>query len=190
MNIGVYGYTDKRPIIYPMMKLLQATGDVALFSNNRHYKRLLEDFASYGHMANIMISVSDSTPDEIFEELGQAPDDFDHIIYDIQDSVPEKLDLVIYIKTYQPSEEEINFLELLGNHTEVKITYDGKSDKGILNVAPVSSIWSGIEFIEAFRVLAPIKSVQLNSVVADMLCQRLMMNKKDAVKVLARRWQG
>ena len=70
MQIGVYGYTDKRPIIYALMKLLQKTGDVALFSNNRHYKRLLENGESTGHMANIMISISDASPDEVFEEIG------------------------------------------------------------------------------------------------------------------------
>lgn len=188
MLVGVYGYTDKRPVIYALMKLLQATGDVALFSNNRHYRRLLEHGESQGHMANVMISVSDASPDEIFEEVGYTADDFDHIIFDIQDTIPENLSSIIFVKSYKPNEDEQAFLDILGAYETVKITYDGKRDKGAINVMPLSQIWKRVEEIETFHVLSPIPSKELNKGLAAMLAPNLNITFKAAYALLTRRW--
>ncbi|WP_138755938.1 hypothetical protein [Paenibacillus sinopodophylli] len=188
MQIGVYGYTDKRPVIYALMKILQATGDVALFSNNRHYKRLLEPGETQGHMANIMIAISDATPDEIFEEVSYAPDDFEHVIFDIQDTIPDNLSQIIYVKTYNPNEEEKAFLELLGDYQVVKLTYDGKREKNAINVIPNSLIWKTIENIEFYGVLHAIPSKDLNRGLAAMLAPPLQIKSKTALTLLNRKW--
>ncbi|WP_433946687.1 hypothetical protein [Paenibacillus sp. SN-8-1] len=189
MHIGVFGHTDKRPFIYAMLKLLQATGDVALISNNRHYTRLLEGYVSQGHMANIFISVSDATPDEIFEEIGQAPDDFDHIVYDIVDTVPAEMDLVVYIKTYDLDDDAQSFLEILGDVTTINVlNYDNKAEKDSLNVSLTLPIWKSVEMFEAYRVLEPMKSNSLTNAIAKLLTPKLNMSEKSALKVLARGW--
>ena len=59
-----------------------------------------------------MISVSDASPDEIFEEVGYTVDDFDHIIFDIQDTIPENLSSIIFVKSYKPNEDEQAFLDI------------------------------------------------------------------------------
>ncbi|OBY77781.1 hypothetical protein BBG47_20030 [Paenibacillus sp. KS1] len=188
MQIGVYGHTDKRPVIYALMKLLQATGDVALFSNHRHYKRLLEHGESQGHMVNIMIAVSDASPDEIFEEIGYTVDDFEHIIYDLQDTIPENLSLVIYVKSYPPGEEEQSILDLIGDYHTIKMTYDGRREKGAINVSPISLIWKRVEEFEAFHILAPMPSNDLNKGLAKLIAPSLKMTSKTAFKLLTRRW--
>lgn len=188
MQIGVYGYTDKRPIIYALMKLLQKTGDVALFSNNRHYKRLLENGESTGHMANIMISISDASPDEVFEEIGYTEDDFDHIIFDIQDTLPEHLTLMLYVKSYPPSEEEQMFLDLIDDYYTIKMTYDGKKEKDAINLAPLLSVWKTVEQIESFRILAPIPSKELNVSLAKLLAPYLELKPRAARSLLTARW--
>jgi len=188
MLIGVYGYTDKRPVIYALLKLLQATGDVALFSGNRHYRRLLENGESQGHMANVMIAVSDASPDEIFEEIGYTTDDFEHIIFDLQDAIPEELSLILYVKSYPPDDEELSFIELLGTYTTVKLVYDGKREKGAINVAPLSPLWRSVEQIEAYRVLAPLASKELNAGLAALLAPALNISAKTAFAILNRRW--
>lgn len=188
MQIGVYGHTDKRPVIYALMKLLQANGDVALFSNNRHYKRLLENFESPGHMANIMIAVSDATPDEIFNEVGYAPDDFDHIIFDIQDTIPEDLTHAIYVRTFRPDEEEEAFLDLLGDYRTVRLAYDGKKEKETIHVVPSSALWKTVEEIEFYRILKPIPSAELNKGLASMLAPALKVSGKSAFTLLNRKW--
>ncbi|GKU77564.1 hypothetical protein [Paenibacillus sp. L3-i20] len=188
MQIGVYGYTDKRPVIYALMKLLQTTGDVALFSNNRHYKRLLEEGESQGHMANIMIAISDATPDEIFKEVGYTPDDFEHVIFDIQDTIPDNLTHAIYVKTYNPNEDERAFLELIGDYRVIKLNYDGKSEKNAINVIPSTSMWKSIEQIEFYKILNPIPSKELNKGLATMLAPSLQITMKSAFTLLNRKW--
>lgn len=188
MQIGVYGFTDKRPVIYALMKILQATGDVALFSNNRHYKRLLEQGESQGHMANILIGISDATPDEIFKEVGYTPDDFEHVIFDIQDTLPDNLTHTIYVKSYAPDEEEEAFLELLGEYRTIKLTYDGKSEKNAINLQPTSILWKSVEDIEFYKVLKPIPSKTLNRGLASMLAPDLNLSIKAALTLLNRKW--
>ncbi len=188
MQIGVYGYTDKRPLVYALMKVLQSTGDVVLFSNNRHYKRLLDQGESQGHFANIMISVSDASPDEVFEEIGYSEDDFDHILFDLQEAIPEKLSLIFYVKSYPPNEDEQAFLDILDQYHTVKMTYDGRREKGAIHLAPFSNVWKAVEEIEAYRILKPIPSKAFNKGLASVLAPPLNITPKTAMTLLTRRW--
>ncbi|MFB9277209.1 hypothetical protein [Cohnella cellulosilytica] len=188
MQIGVYGYTDKRPVIYALLKLLQATGDVALFTNNRHYKRLLQPGESQGHFANIMIAVSDASPDEIYEEIGYTANDFEHVVFDIQDTIPDDLSLVLHVKSYAPNEDEQSFLELLGSCHTIKLTYDGKREKEAINVAPLTTLWKSVERIETYRLLLASPSKELNQGLAALMAAHLNMSVKNTRLLLTRRW--
>ena len=42
MILSVIGDTDKRPIMYTLLKVCQYLGDVLLVTNDRHYARLIE----------------------------------------------------------------------------------------------------------------------------------------------------
>ena len=55
MNITVLGYTEKRYIIYPLLKCLRQRGKVALFSNNRAFTRLTEGNLEVGYVNDIFI---------------------------------------------------------------------------------------------------------------------------------------
>ena len=79
-------------------------------------------------------------------------DDFDHIIFDIQDTLPEHLTLMLYVKSYPPSEEEQMFLDLIDDYYTIKMTYDGKKEKDAINLAPLLSVWKTVEQIESFRI--------------------------------------
>ena len=43
MIISVIGETDKRPFMYTLLRICQYMGDVLLVSDDRHYKRLIEE---------------------------------------------------------------------------------------------------------------------------------------------------
>lgn len=188
MEIGVFGHTDKRPVIYPILKLLQATGDVALFSNNRHYKRLLEPGESQGHLSNIMIAVSDASPDEIFEVVGYTPDDFEHIIFDLQYALPDNLALALHVRSYAPDEDEQSFLDALGPYSTVKMLYDKKKEKDVINVLPLASLWKHAEDIESYRILPPSPSKELNKGLARLFAPHLNLSFKNTYGLLTRRW--
>jgi hypothetical protein len=188
MQIGVYGYTDKRPIIYALLKLLQATGDVALFTSNRHYKRLLQPGETQGHLANIMIAVSDASPDEIFEEVGYTENDFEHIIFDIQDTIPDNLALILHVKSYAPNEDEQSFLDLLGPYKTIKYLYDRKREKDAIHVAPITPLWKCVEQIESYRLLLASPSKELNKGLASLMAPHLNLSVKNTHSLLTRRW--
>ena len=72
MIISVIGETDKRPFMYTLLRICQYMGDVLLVSDDRHYKRLIEepeeDVEVYaGHFQNTFIVVTDKTPDEAMQ---------------------------------------------------------------------------------------------------------------------------
>ncbi len=189
MRIGVYGYTDKRPVIYALLKLLHPTGDVALFSNHRHYKRLLTDKSSHGHMANIMVCISDSPPMEHMREHGYKDDDFEHIVFDLQDHIVAPLDMVFYVKSFAPDDKEQAILEQLNDPQLIKFTYDGKREKGAWHIVPQPLLWKRIEQIETYRILAPIPAKELNKNLALTMAASLGLKNKVALKLLNRRWK-
>lgn len=190
MNIGVYGYTDKRMIIYPILKLLQAAGDVAFFTNNRHYSRLLEDNTDSGYIANILICVSDATPDEVFEQLGYTPDDFDHIVFDMVDSIPEQLDLSINVMTYALDESDLDFLSLLDNVKTIKIAYERSKGKEEYVVTPSIKTFAAIERFEQFRVLESIDTPSITNTLSNLISPKLGMSPKNCIAVMTRGWNG
>lgn len=189
MQIGVCGYTDKRPVIYALMKVLSQLGDIAVITNNRHYRRLLSDGAESGYLMNILVNVSDDSPDEVFESLELETSDFDHIIYDVVDSIPEETDLMIYVKTYGADDDENDFMELIEDYVTIKMTYDGKSEKDVFNVIPTANIMKSIEFIESYKVADTVNSKQLNIALAKMLAPKLDMNGNTLLKLLSARWK-
>ncbi len=150
MRIGVLGFTDKRPILYPLMKLLQSTGDVVVITDDRRFKRLLEDYASPGHLGNIMICVTDATPDEVWEEIDHSEDDFDHVIYDLRDTLHEDIDMYIHIKGSDFEDGEKDFLECVDTYTSIKLMYDGKPErtKETINLPITLKLLSTLEVLE------------------------------------------
>ncbi|GKX28629.1 hypothetical protein SH1V18_11090 [Vallitalea longa] len=192
MTIGVLGFTDKRPILYPLVKLLEATGDVIVITDDRHFKRLIEDYSSLGHLGNIMICVTDATPDEVWEEIELEADDFDHVIFDLRDTIHEDIQLYIHVKGSDFEDGEEDLLECIDEYTEFKLMYDGKTDKAkdTINIPINLKIISSIEVLENKKILLPSPSNKVNMELAKLLAPHLDIKTKDALKILKRGWQA
>jgi hypothetical protein len=110
MQVAVFGYTDKRIIIMSLLNMLQASGEVMLITPNRHFKRLTEGLQDTGTYLNVKIITSPYT----FEEAMEAEDvrviDYDHVIYDCYDYVPDGMDKVIYVMSNYICEDEREIL--------------------------------------------------------------------------------
>lgn len=118
MILSVYGHTDKRPIMFTILKVIQSLGDCLLVTQDRHYLRLLEEGETVGHFQNIMIVVTDSSPDEVFEEIGHNATDFEHVIYD--GFIAGDSEHVIYVQGAMQSEEEEATLEYLEGYETIQ----------------------------------------------------------------------
>lgn len=140
MKVSVYGETDKRAVIYTLMNIFQTLGDTWLVSDDRHFKRLIEDRANEGSYQNILISVADTTEDEVYADLGHIPEDFDFIIFD--NLQPIDVDLIFYVKGERTTEEEQFVLDTLDNYVTIEL---GFGKKGI----PYSTkMFKNIEHVE------------------------------------------
>lgn len=192
MRIGVLGFTDKRPILYPLMKLLQYTGDVVVITDDRRFKRLLEDYTSPGHLGNIMICVTDATPDEVWEEIDHRENDFDHIIYDLRDTLHEDIDMYIHVKGSDYEDGEKDFLECVDAYTPIKLMYDGKPDrtKETMNIPITLKLLSTLEILENKKVLLPLPSPKVNKAIAKLIATHLSLKMSDALKLLRKGWQS
>lgn len=112
MQITVLGQTDKRPVIYTLMKVLQHMGDVCVITNNRMYMRLMEDGpGAQGMYRNITICITDATADEMWDDVGLAPEDFEYIILD--NLYNEDSQLILYVQGGGLEAEDMYIFDML-----------------------------------------------------------------------------
>ena len=178
MIVAVYGKTDKRPVIYTLMKLFQKLGDTCLVSNDRHYTRLLEDGETTGHYQNIFVAVSDAMPDEIFEEIGYTVDDFENFIFD--DTIPDNADIIIFVEGCVITELEQETLDYLDNYVSIGIGF-GK------NMVPYTvDMFKNMELIEGKKFLTEVDK-KLTKKLASALSKPLNMPATTICKVVNKR---
>lgn len=97
MIITVLGQTDKRAVLYTMLKMGEYLGDCAVVTSLRRFKRLTEDpTEDIGSYRNIDVFVGDYTADDVWERIGHAPFDYDYTFLD--NIYTEDTQLVIYVK--------------------------------------------------------------------------------------------
>lgn len=178
MQISIFGRTDKRACIYTLMKILQPMGDVAVVTDDRHFMRLTEDGAPFGHYQNISVFVTDATADEMWNTIEHRPDDYDHVILD--NLYNEDTDLIIYV---QGAGVEALDEYLFDTFSEMQIITMGRGK----NSVPYSKeLMENLEKIEYYRQLI-VPSPGMVTVLAKMLSEPLNMPIKNIVKVANRR---
>lgn len=138
MIIGVLGSCDKRPYIYPLLKLLNESGDVLFVTDNNQCMRLIEG-TDLGTYQNITVVVTSASPDQVWEDIGYRPEDFDHVVFDLKYYLVDEADEYVYLYTIEKQEDEEEVLELVPGYHEFKLTYgkltkEEKKLKGVINV--------------------------------------------------------
>ncbi len=172
MIITFLGQTDKRTVLYTMLKMCEYMGDCAVVSNDRKLMRLMEEGpGDAGTYRNIDIFVTDATADEVWAAIDHAPHDYDYIFLD--NLYTEETDLVVYIKG--AGVDEIDQMNLQAFEPGELITIKmGKADKPpkvekvkgrpveaapkVYNIPYTASIPEKVEACEFFRELVPISS--------------------------------
>ena len=178
MVIAVLGQTDKRPVIYTLMRLFQKLGDCALITNDRHLRRLIENGDAYGHFQNIFVAVTDATQDEIFADIGYSTQDFENFIFDCIDQVPDFADMVIYVGGAGGiTEDEQTLLDMQSDYKTINLGFGDKC------IPYTVDMFKAIETIEGLKHFMPINS-QIASRLATFLTEPLNIPAKDIVKVV------
>ncbi len=188
MIIVCNGFVDKRPIVYPLIKLLNTFGDVAVISQNKQLQRLIEDRTTSGYYNNTFILVSESTADEVFSEIEYKEDDFDHIIYDMYDAFPGNYDVFIHCRSYGVSEAEQEIIEYISGAVQCNFVYDGRKEMGCINIPVTMPLLKSVEEFEAEKLMIPIQSSVITKTLSKLLAPKLNISEKNAVRILKRGW--
>ena len=205
MVITLIGQTDKRAVVYTMMKIGEYLGDCALVTNLHRFSRLTEDPAEdIGSYRNIDIFVGDFNADDVWDGIGHVPMDYDFIFLD--NIYTEDTNLVIYVKGAGIDELDQPSLDALepDEYVTVKmgkpdpVTKAPKTKAKGATVAPVqhktynipytADMMEKIEYCEYFKELVPI-SPQATKVVAEILSEPTKTPASTLVKVASRQGQ-
>ena len=123
MNVAIFGYTDKRIVLMSVLNILQAHGEVLFVTSNRHFKRYVADYSEIGHFENTLIAITTLPPEDIIPELGFEPSDFDHILYDCTNELPENIDKIIYVLSNYVTDQDREILINLVNAHVIYVVY-------------------------------------------------------------------
>ena len=176
MNISVIGNTDKRAVIYTLLKLLEANGDVCLISDNRHYKRLL-DGNTAGYLNSIYIVIGDGGPEEMLESINIELDEFEFIICD--NNIMDGTDLCIYVQGDGIDDEEELQLQLVESYETIKM---GKGKNAIPYKVNMLSTVENIEYVKQLREIDKALSKRICTIMAPCLGMKLV----DVMKVVSK----
>lgn len=179
MKIVVYGSTDTRPFIYTLLKMLQPLGDIALFTDNLHYRRLIENGSESGSFENNFIVSSSESILDIMEEYKLDDDEFEYYIYD--NKIPEEYDLFLYICGCKPMDYEEETLEYLDdNYTRVNFGF------GDRNIPYTVEMFKRCEQIESNRLLMEVDP-KISKKLAEIMHSFINMSPYDLRKVVSKR---
>ena len=181
MVVAVVGRTDKRPVIYTLMHLFQKLGDCCVITHDQHFRRLIEDGIDVGHCQNIFIITTEDEPDQVFMDVGYKEDDFENIIFDCTDVIPDNADQVIFVAGSDGVTEDDE--TLLGMYEGYKVIEYGFGKKKI----PYSTkAFEAIEIFEGLHDVRPIDQ-QITNRLASIFTEKLGLSVKQITEVVNRR---
>lgn len=124
MIIAIRSEMDSRPVLYPLIRVLNNYGTVCVISSNRQVRRLIEDEDDQG-FRNIRVYVDeDGAVDAVYEEYGITKDDFTFIILDNMGAM--EYDVLIVPVGEVVSEEFQDEVDLLKTDTSCRFLNFGK----------------------------------------------------------------
>lgn len=191
MLISLLGQTDKRAVLYTMLKLCENLGDCCYVTNDRKAMRLMEEGPdTAGTYRNIQIHVLDTTDDDVWNDIGYEPADFDFVFLD--NLYSENVDLVLYIKGAGDAEEDMVTIDALEPEDYITIkmgkpdpkpkTAKGETPHKVFNIPYDKSMPENIEYCEFYKQLKPVTSQAL-SVCSAILAEKCGISAKNLGKV-------
>ncbi len=119
MELAIKSECDSRVLVYPLIKILNNYGTVAVFSSNKYLCRLIENEME-GGFRNIRIVVNTEADLEGAKESDEYfQDKYDYVIYDNMGSID--YDVLICIVTNRLSESFVNDLVYVASDPKTHI---------------------------------------------------------------------
>ena len=169
MVINLIGDTDKRPVLYTIMKVCQMLGDVLLVTNSSRLIRLSDTHESMGHCQNVMIAVTQEGIDDFWSSFPYEVSDFEYVIVD--NIIIADADVTIHVQGMASSDYEQDALAYLENY-EIISMYPK-------HLVDLQAIYACEEF-EAYHDFCPI-SQKLAVEVCAVMAKYSKIPEKDLV---------
>ena len=181
MNICLLGFTDKRPIIYSLLKVLGQVGRTLLISPNMQFSQLSEDYVQDFEVMGVRVICEPISFGEILAEIDL--EEFNYIIFDCIVELPEKVDIVLiqdnldyYRDLLEATDEEAYLLFINKALT---------SEKGnVYTIVPAAMLEKTCAQIESNKLPYPFPSSAHNKMMAALLGKILQMPPLNILKYL------
>lgn len=215
MDIALAGSVSKKVLVYPLLKLFMQLGDACFVTYDTTYRRLI-DGNDIGEFQNIKVIITDDTSDEAFAKVGHTIEDFNNILYEVDNYVPDMPTCFYMCTSTTYTDEEINFAD----NIEVPVHFLGMKYKGLnlrgqdvptnnkkglfgkkldvmhrdivvpIKVLPISleSICY-CEIVESEKIFPPVRDPAVLEIIATDFCNELKMTKAEVKKLLQKEWK-
>lgn len=183
MNICLLGFTDKRPVVYSLLKVLGQVGRTLFVSPNLQFTQLSEEYEQDFEVMGVRIICEPVSFGEILAEVDE--EEYNYIIFDCIVEVPEMIDVALI-------QDNLDYYrELLeGTDEETYLLFINKSltvEKGnTYMMASAAALEKTCAQIESKKLAYPFSSYAHNKMMAALLSQVLQMPPPNILKYLKR----
>ena len=183
MNICLLGFTDKRPVIYSLLKVLGQVGRSIFITPNLQYSQLSENYEQDFEMMGVRIVCEPISFGEILAEL--ELEEYNYIIFDCIVEIPENPNIILiqdnleYYRDLLESEDE----ETYQVFTNKALTAEKEHTYTIVSAAQLEKT---CHQIEKNRKSYSFASLAHNKMMSLLLGQILQMSPVSVLKYLKR----
>jgi hypothetical protein len=181
VNICLLGFTDKRPAIYSLIKVLGQVGRTLLISPNIQFTQLSEEYEQNFEVMGVHIICEPISFGEILSEIDI--EEFNYIIFDCMVEVPEMIDVALIQDNLE------YYRELLDGTDEdafkLFINKELTAEKGnTYAMVSAATLESTCRKIENAKLPYPFPSSGHNKLMSALLSQILQMPQQNILKFL------
>jgi hypothetical protein len=191
LTFNIVGLADKRPIIYPLLYVLNLTGHTLLVTDDGAYRRLLADNGKTGYIGNIHIYMNGRISDEILNRSKIDPCSYENVVYALLDSNSDESGFTIYTKQDgSPFREEhpLDTTIQTMDFKTVHIGFKAPTEKGVLFISLNEALLRELHVVENLCMLSPPKNAKVINVLSELLAPMFSCDKKAMRKKL--RYKG
>jgi len=183
VNICLLGFTDKRPVIYSLLKVLGQVGRTLLVTPNLQYSQLSEHYEQDFEAMGVRVICEPISFGEILAELEQ--DEYNYTVFDCLVEVPEKVDIALIQDNLEYYQDLLD-----GTDGDTYRLFINKAltaeKKDTYEMAPAAQLEKTCRLIEEKKLPYPFTSSVHNKVMSALLGQILQIPPQSIMKYLKR----
>lgn len=192
------GPVDKRPITYPLLKVLSYLGKTLVVADDGNYRRFADNYESEFELGNIDFSITPVVTEEVFKQVNETHEIYDYVVYITNNELPQSEDYlnniakIIHCRGVDKgfiSKANAQVLEDLPSEKTLTayVTYSNVEDKRLLKVTPNKGTLSYVSECEDKKEFVDIKDSMYATLIYTFFEKELHLPKETIAKLLKRK---